>query len=62
MRPFAHPGALRGAVLAREDTRNQTRAWLVANLPATQVVRDPATGATRTVATRVAVEPVVPDG
>ncbi len=51
-----------GRVLTHQDTRNATREWMVANLPATQVVRDPATGGTKTVATRIAVEPVVPDG
>ena len=51
-----------GEVLSREDTRNSARDWLVANVPPTQRLRDPDTGATRQVTTRIVVEPVVPDG
>ncbi len=51
-----------GRVLSREDTRNAARDWMVANVPETQVVRDDATGGTKRVATRIVVEPVVPDG
>ena len=50
-----------GRVLSRDDTRNQARAWMVANLPPTRLLRDPPPGA-RVPATRVVVEPVVPDG
>ena len=51
-----------GRVLSREDTRNATRSWMVSNLPRTQVVREATSGDTKVVATRIAVEPVVPDG
>lgn len=51
-----------GQVLSRGDTRNSARAWMVANVPATQVVRDGQTNGTKVVATRIVAEPVVPDG
>lgn len=51
-----------GQVLSREDTRNAARDWMLANVPPTQVVRDGQGGRTKEVATRIVVEPVVPDG
>ncbi len=51
-----------GQVLSREDTRNAARDWMVANVPRKQVVLDGAAGGTKVVATRIVVEPVVPDG
>ncbi len=51
-----------GKVLSSEDTRNAAREWMVVNVPPTQVVRDGQTGGRKVVATRIVVEPVVPDG
>lgn len=50
-----------GRLLSREDTRNATREWMVANVPETQTITT-SSGGTRKVATRIVVEPVVPDG
>ena len=55
-------GALHnGQVLSRPDTRNEARDWLVEHVPATQKLML-ADGSTKTVPTRIVVEPVVPDG
>ncbi|MBA2347185.1 MAG: glycosyltransferase family 39 protein [Solirubrobacterales bacterium] len=49
-------------VLSREDTRNEARAWMVANVPETQELPGRLGSSAKTVATRIVAEPVFPDG